>query len=113
MNCQGPRDMKKRADVLKYLEDLESEVCCLQDTHWLTEDKKSVKNQWQGECFLNGQKSNSRGVAIMLKKNFKYKANSMKVDNNGNFISVLLTVNELSFHLININAPNSDSLDFF
>ena len=49
----------------------------------------------------------------MLKKNFEYKANSMEVDNNGNFISVLITINELSFHLINIYAPNSDSPDFF
>ena len=113
MNCQGLRDLKKRADVLKYLEDLDSEIYCLQDTHWLTEDKKFIKNLWQGECFLNGKKSNSRGVAIMLKRNFEYKANSMKVDNNGNFISVLLTINDLRFRLINIYAPNSDSPDFF
>ena len=113
MNCQGLRDLKKRADVLKYLEDLDSEIYCLQDTHWLTEDKKFIKNLWQGECFLNGQKSNSRGVAIMLKRNFEYKANSMKVDNNGNFISVLLTINDSRFRLINIYAPNSDSPDFF
>ena len=49
----------------------------------------------------------------MLKRNFEYKANSMKVDNNGNFISVLLTINNLRFRLINIYAPNSDSPDFF
>ena len=49
----------------------------------------------------------------MLKRNFEYKANSMKVDNNGNFISVLLTINDLRFRLINIYAPNSDSPDFF
>ena len=48
----------------------------------------------------------------MLKKNFEYKAKSLKVDNNGNFISVLLTISELSFRLINIYAPNSDSPDF-
>ena len=91
----------------------DSEIYCLQDTHWLTEDKKFIKNLWQGECFLNGKKSNSRGVAIMLKRNFEYKANSMKVDNNGNFISVLLTISDLRFRLINIYAPNSDSPDFF
>ena len=49
----------------------------------------------------------------MLKRYFEYKANSMKVDNNGNFISVLLTISDLSFRLINIYAPNSDSPDFF
>ena len=41
MNCQGLRDMKKHSDVIKYLGD--SEIYCLQDTHWLTEDKKFVK----------------------------------------------------------------------
>ena len=113
MNCQGLRDRKKCTDVLKYLKDLDSEIYCLQDTHWLTEDKRFVKTIWEGECFLNGQKSNSRGVAILFKKNFEYKVTSLKVDNNGNFITVLVTINELTFRLINIYAPNSDSPDFF
>ena len=108
MNCQGLQDLKKHAYVLKYLKDLDSEIYCLQDTHWLTEHKKFIKIMWQGECFLNRQKS--RGVAIMLKRNFEYKANSIKVDNRS-FISVLLTINDLRFHLINIYAPNSDSPD--
>ena len=113
MNCQGLRDMKKRIDVLQYLEEINSEIYYLQDTHWLTDEKKYIKNQWRGECFLNGHKSNSRGIAIMLKENFEYKASSLKADKNGNLISILLRTNDLSIRLINIYAPNSDSPDFF
>ena len=66
-NCQGIRDMKKRIYVLKYIEDIGSEITCLQDTHWLSKDQKSIKNIWTGDCMLNGRRTNARGVAILIK----------------------------------------------
>ena len=54
-NCQGLRDIKK-IDALNYIEDIGSEITCLQDTHSLTKDQKSIKSIWTGECLLNGNK---------------------------------------------------------
>ena len=68
-NCQGLRDIniiEVRIDVFKYIEDIGPEITCLQDMHWLTEDQKSIKSIWTGDCLLNGKRRNARGVAILI-----------------------------------------------
>ena len=67
-NCQGLRDVNKCTDVLNYLQNLNSSIICLQDTHWVEKDLKSLSKLWQGQILINGYKSKARGVAILLKK---------------------------------------------
>ena len=112
-NCQGLRDIKKRADVLNYFADIGPDILCLQDTHWLSEDYRQVKTLWAGECLVNGTKTNARGVAILINKTFEYKILSVETDPLGNRISIFLSLCEFTLHIINIYAPNKDSPDFF
>ena len=51
-NCQGLRDLKKRADVLNYLDSLGGSILCLQETHWTENDLSAIKNLWQGDSFF-------------------------------------------------------------
>ena len=67
-NCQGLRSYNKRVDMLSYLRETNASIACLQDTHLLESDKASIKNIWP-ECFINGSKTNFRGVAILLNNN--------------------------------------------
>ena len=89
-NCQGLRDINKRTDVLNYFADIRPDILCLQDTHWLSEDKKLIKTLWAGECLLNGSQTNARGVAILINKTFEYKIISVERDISGNLISASL-----------------------
>ena len=113
VNCQGLQDKKKRMDVLHYLSDYRPDILCLQDTHWISDDLKFVKNLWSGECLIHGIRTNARGMAILLGKNFEYKLFSIQKYNTGNFLSILLTLNDFSIRLVNTYAPNSDSPLFF
>ena len=112
-NCQGLRDINKRTDVLNYFRDIEPDILCLQDTHWLSADEKLIKTLWAGECLLNGSQTNARGVAILINKTFEYKIASVERDMIGNLISVSLILNEFTIQIINIYAPNKDSPNFF
>ena len=112
-NCQGLQNYKKRVDVINYMDNLGVDIICLQDTHWLNRDEMHIKSVWKGECLLNGRKSNSRGVAILLKKTFEYKIESSFCDTVGNLVSVDLLINKNIVKIINIYAPNQDSPDFF
>jgi exonuclease III len=67
-NCQGLNIKEKRRDVLNYLYSKDYNIYCLQDTHFVEQDKVQIKNQWQRECIFNSFASNQRGVAIFLKK---------------------------------------------
>ena len=113
VNCQGLRTLSKRIDVINYLKDKKPDILCLQDTHWLSTDIKEIKKIWEGECILNGNRPNSRGVAILLGENFEYKTSEITSDELGNMISVSVKIDSFSLKLINVYGPNKDSPDFY
>ena len=112
-NCQGLRDFKKRRDVLNYFEEINPEILCLQDTHWVQSDESNIKKLWKGECVINGGKTNARGVAILFNANFEYQINRIIKDDNGNMLILNLQIGGLVFTIVNIYSPNSDSPQFF
>ena len=113
-NCQGLRDLKKRADVINYLDSLGGNILCLQESHWTKNDLSTIKNIWKGDCFLGGTRTNSNGVAILIKSNFEYEVVEHFIDNEGKIVWLNILINKkLKVKLINIYAPNKDTLDFF
>ena len=112
-NCQGLRDKSKRADVLNYVKRLRPNIICFQDTHLTKKEENELRTLSKCECFISGVKTNSRGVAILLMNNFEYKVVASSLDNQGNMIYVDLMLGSISFHLINIYAPNTDTPTFF
>ena len=112
-NCQGLRDASKRTDVINYLEDLQANILCLQETHWLKNEEILLSKIWNGDTILSGEKTNARGVAILIKRNFDYKINSIFKDFSGNLVSILITIDSLKYRIINIYVPNSDKPEFF
>ena len=112
-NCQGLGNIDKRRDVLNYFEQLNCDIFCLQDTHWTEKDCQKIKNYWPGEMISNGFKSNSRGVAVLMKKTFEYSILDTFSDNSGNLLTVDLKTNEMTLKIINIYAPSTDTPSFF
>ena len=72
-NCQGLQNLSKRTDVWSYFKTKNPNILCLQDTHWTDNDRQNVKKLWGYDIFLNGMKSNARGVAILLNKTLSMK----------------------------------------
>ena len=97
---------------MNYLGSLQAGIICLQDTHWTDSDIRVIKQVWNGELYIKGEKSNSRGVAILIKGNFEYKVLSSFNSDIGNLIGVNLALGELTMKLINIYGPNIDSPSF-
>ena len=112
-NCQGLRDIAKRTDVLNYLRSMGGNILCLQETHWSESDIGSLKNIWKGDCFINGSKTNSRGVAILISPTFEYTVSKIPANNEGNPLSIDLKLNDTSIRIINAYAPNIDSPQYF
>ena len=111
-NCQGLQDFKKRRDVLNYFENECPHILCLQDTHWVRDDEIKIKKLWKGACVINGNRTNSRGVAILLNSNFEYEIKQTIKDDMGNLLILNLLTSELVFTIVNIYSPNSDTPTF-
>ena len=112
-NVQGIRDMNKRIDVITYLLK-DANIICLQDTHLTKLDTHCLRTNFPNcEIFIEGNRTNARGVLILLKKNFEYKIKYSMSDNTGNLLLLDLDLGEISLRLINIYAPNTDNPSFF
>ena len=50
-NCQGLQKLDKRRDVLSYFKEINVNILCLQDTHWVDSDIQTVKELWGNDCY--------------------------------------------------------------
>ena len=113
-NVRGLRDKNKCKDVLDYLNSLNSNIICLQDTHWVESDLRNLKKFWSHECIINGKHTNSRGVAILLNNNFEYKILDTFKDEIGNVLAINMNIsNNFSVLIINTYGPNKDNPEFY
>ena len=112
-NVQGLGGIDKRTDIFDFLKDQNSDIYCLQETHFTDKEKYQIRNLWNGECLFSNYTSNARGVALLLGKNFEFKIHKHITDNEGNFIIVDITAQNQRFTLVNIYGPNVDSPNFF
>ena len=113
VNCQGLATPSKRQDVLNYYKTKGFSILCLQDTHFTSEIEALVETQWGYKCVFNSYTSNSRGVAIFFNNNFELKLHREKKDNDGNFLALDLSIDDIRVTLINVYGPNFDCPEFY
>jgi exonuclease III len=65
------------------------------------------KNYWGGNSFFNCGTSDSRGVGILLGKKFKENVEFFSQDNSGRILRSTLKINDSTFYISNIYAPNN------
>jgi len=69
-NVKGLASEIKRQQVFKWLNN-KFDICFLQETHF-TNQKDNWQKQWDGELFLSGNCSNSKGVGIIINSKLSY-----------------------------------------
>ena len=51
-NVQGLGGISKITDIFDFLRNLNSDIYCLQETHFSDTEKQSIRNLWNGECIF-------------------------------------------------------------
>ena len=89
-------------------------VLCLQDTHLTKSDDHDILTAFPTcKYIIHGCKTNSRGVAIIIKNNFEYAIKNVTTDNLGNLLLIDLQLSGFSLRIINIYVPSNDNPQFF
>ena len=120
LNVRGLRESKKRRETFRWLKRFhygENNIIFLQETHTLAKDLLMWEKEWGSKIYLSDFSSNSRGVAILLPKNFNFVIESVYISLDGRKIILNITNEQSSYCLINIYAPTQDleyeQLNFF
>uniref|UniRef100_A0A3B3HQU1 Reverse transcriptase domain-containing protein n=1 Tax=Oryzias latipes TaxID=8090 RepID=A0A3B3HQU1_ORYLA len=103
----------KRRKVLSHLEQLNTDIAFLQETHLNTFDHSRLRGGWVGHIFHSTFHSKSRGTAILIKKSISFNMTKVEADPSGRYIIVVGRLNNTPVILANIYAPNWDNGVFF
>ena len=105
-NCRGLQDFAKRKKIFHYFRSLNSDILFLQETHSDNSVEKFWHSHWGEHAFFASFSSNSRGVAILIRKSVNLVVKSVFRDSNGRFIILNALVNNLKIFLIILQFPN-------
>ena len=112
LNTRGMRNNIKRKKLMCYLKDQKADIFFVQETHATNKDNSIWTSQWGNKCIFANGTSQSKGVGILFNK-FGDRVVEVIRDMEGRFLIVKLVINEYSFCLCNIYAPNDDDPTFF
>lgn len=109
LNCNSLRSTDKIGKINSLFSVANSDVFCLQETHWDDSFANAYKHLFSGDIFHSNGTHNSCGVATVVAKSLEGKVVDTKSDNSGRIIRVTLCLDNTEFDILNCYAPNSTS----
>ena len=106
INVNGLNKMTKLEEVLV---NFTSDILLLQETKWAQAKIPEIKKRWRGMLFVNCGTERSCGVAILIKENVLENVKEIFNDGKGRVIAIEFDINNVTFRLINVYAPNRGS----
>jgi exonuclease III len=107
LNVRGLRTFENRKCIFNWLSKQNSDICFLQETYSTEEIENQWKKQWSGDVYFAHGSIHSRGVAILIRKSFDFKLKSIRSDEEGRYLILETTIQDVPFLLVNIYAPNT------
>lgn len=114
LNVRGLRNVNKRRAIFSYLKMQKATIFCLQETYSSPQDEQLWSAEWGGRIIYSHGTTHSKGVCTLLNTNSPFNLSSIQVDPEGRLLIAKLTIEEKSFFITNIYAPNNchDQDDF-
>ena len=85
----------------------------LQETHSTPEDEERWQKEWGGTIIFSHGSSSSRGTCIMFSKDMDTNMHQIVVDQNGRYVILDITINDVRLTLVNLYGPNKDDEEFY
>ena len=86
----------------------------LQETHLKSKAENMVRAMWGYDCILNGNNTNSNGVAVLFRNNFDFSLHTVIRDDEGKHIILDIEMLGKRMTLVNLYAPSSgDHPEYF
>ena len=116
LNIKGSSNFQKRRTMFTWCRKRKADIIFLQETHSAVKTETQWKNEWGADIITSHGSSNARGVAILIKAGFDCSIQQQILDPMGRYIIVKAVIQDKTYVLINIYAPNTkdkDLMSFF
>lgn len=108
INTNGLISQAKRRAIFKSCRDGKFDFCFLQETHSSKDVEKIWRAEWGGQIYFSHGTTNSRGVAILVKRGTDCSVTRTTTDVSGRCIIITISKDEQTYLLANIYAPTQD-----
>ena len=115
LNVRGLRSPTKRKALFLWLDQRRYDIVFLQETYSTPDVEDTWRTQWQGKFYFSHGSNHSRGVLILARSDLDLRVKSIKADDDGRFIIMEAEIQDSSFLLVNVYAPNKtpDQCNFY
>ena len=113
LNANGLADKNKHMQLFQFLRQNEIDIACIQEVHSTKARRRIFKSEWGAQAYFSDGTSNSKGVAIFVSNRINMENVKIDRDNEGRSIQINFAINNCTYRVINVYAPNEDLPDFF
>lgn len=108
LNINGLQNKAKRRAIFKNCRSAKHKFCLLQETHSSHDIETLWRAEWGSQIIFSHGDSNSRGVAVLVRKGWEYAVDEIKTDPDGRVLLLKISKDQVTFLLGNIYAPTQD-----
>ncbi|KAJ3580970.1 hypothetical protein NHX12_017226 [Muraenolepis orangiensis] len=105
LNANGLRDYWRRQQALCVCE---TDIICLQETHWDDRVVEDVRREWLGDVFVSQGEAKARGVAILVKQGVVEGVKMVVNDERGRLVGVSFGYLGRIVKVYCVYAPNEE-----
>lgn len=106
VNVKGLRDKQKRYRFYEWTKNQKCNLVFIQETHFDNELEKYLATESEFNFFFSHGNTCSRGVAILINKNFPCNILETHKDSNGRILLLNIEIENNIFTFVNLYAPN-------
>ena len=106
LDVNGLNAPTKRHRLAEWIQKRDTYICCLQETHFRSQDIYRLKIKgWKNIFHANG-KQKKAGVAILISDKIDLKIKNITRDKEGQYIMIKGSIQKEDITVVNIYAPN-------
>ena len=113
LNVNSIGKQPKRGQVFQFLRKKNADIYVLVDTRIDPQIEHLIKAEWGGQAFFNSFSSQSRGIAILFRKNLCIDIINQYCDQEGNCLQLLAKFDDKIVLIDALYGPNTDEPDFY
>ena len=112
LNTRGLRNRLKHRKIMRYIKNNNVQICLLQECHSNSNDSFLWANEWGNKCIFSNGEMNACGVTIFFAK-YGDGVRDISRDMQGRYLIIKLEIENVTYCICNIYAPNEDRPEFF